>query len=257
MLGAIIGDVVGSIYEFDNIHTKDFPLFDECSMYTDDTVCTIALADCLMNDGNPVEYLQDYCKKYPSMSYGAMFNEWIYLKDPKPYHSFGNGAAMRVSSVAFAFDDLEKIGWKAVEYTQITHNHKYGIEGALCVCKAIHFAKTALDKSFIVDLLMEYYPTFDLSETVDSIRTWYKFNETCQGTVPQALICVLYSTDFEDAIRNAVSIGGDSDTLACIVGAIAQAYYKKIPDWIIQETMNRIPVPFIGIITEFNKRYNL
>jgi len=255
MIGAIIGDVVGSIYEFDNIRTKDFPLFDDCSMYTDDTVCTVALAACLMNDGDPTVYLQEFCRMYPAMSYGSMFGYWIDNPNPKPYNSFGNGAAMRISSVAFALNDWDEIGKKAVEFTSVTHNHPLGIDGALATCEAIHLGKTATDKGYLFDILLKYYPTFDMTETVDSLRTHYRFNETCQGTVPQAILCVIQSTDFEDAIRNAISIGGDSDTVACIAGGIAEAYYKEIPDWIIKETMNRIPVPFVEIIQRFNKQY--
>lgn len=252
MIGAIIGDIVGSIYEFDNIKTKDFPLFDECSMMTDDTVCSVALADCLLNSGDPVKYLQDYCRRFPSMSYGYNFSRWIDSDNPKPYGSWGNGAAMRISPIAFYLNDWEEIGWKTVKYTEITHNDPQGITGALCTTEAIHFGKTAKNKEYLVDLLIKYYPTFDLSLTLNDIRPHFKFDESCQGTVPYAIRCVLESTDFEDAIRNCISLGGDCDTTACIAGAIAQSYYKEIPQWIVEQAKYRLPKTFIGIINEIS-----
>lgn len=257
MIGAIVGDVVGSIYEWDNLRSKEFSLFQETCFFTDDTVCTVALAKCLTDNGNPVEYLQTICQQYPYSGYGGMFREWINLKNPKPYHSFGNGAAMRISSIAFALDDWDEIEKKTVEYTEITHNHPQGIAGALATSEAIFRGKTATDKGYLVDILLKYYPTFDMSETVDSLRNHYRFNETCQGTVPQAILCVLFSTDFEDAIRNAISIGGDSDTVACIAGAIAEAYYKGVPHWIREETMEKLPDSFKDIIKQYHKRFNL
>jgi ADP-ribosyl-[dinitrogen reductase] hydrolase len=257
MIGAVAGDIIGSIYEWDNHRSKDFPLFkDEC-FFTDDTVCTVALADCLMSGGDSTKYLQDYCRKFPNRGYGGMFNQWIDYKNPAPYNSYGNGAAMRISPVAFALNDWEQIEKKTIEFTEVTHNHPLGIAGALATSEAIFKAKTATDKSFLVDILTKYYPTFDMTETVDSLRKHYQFNETCQGTVPQALICVIYSTDFEDAIRNAISIGGDSDTLACIVGGIAEAYYKGVPNNIQAQVFNRLPPSFVEVITKFKETYKL
>lgn len=257
MIGALIGDIVGSIYEFDNIETKDFPLFDECSFFTDDTVCTVALADCLMNNGDPVKYLQDYCQRFPSMSYGGRFAEWIYLKDPQPYYSWGNGAAMRISSVAFAFNDWEKIAFKTVDYTKITHNHPFGIDGALATSEAIHLAKTATNKEFLVDIIIKYFPDYDISLTLEEIKPNFGFNESCQGTVPYAIQCVIESNTFEEAIRNCIWLGGDCDTTACIAGAIAQSYYKEIPNWIVKEANMRLPTSFVKLIDEFNRKFKL
>lgn len=256
MLGAIVGDIVGSIYEWDNIKTKKFPLFQDTCFFTDDTVCTVALADCIMNEGNPTEYLQDYCRKYPNRGYGGMFADWIELNNPQPYHSFGNGSAMRISPVANYLNDWDIIEKKTIEYTEVTHNHSQGVIGAMAVSEAIFKGRNQSkdsypNKEYLVDILMKYYPSFDVSETVDSLRTWYRFNETCQGTVPQALICTIYSTSFEDAIRNAISIGGDSDTLAAIVGSMAEAFYGEIPDVIVDQTMRRLPKEFISIIQNF------
>lgn len=254
MIGAIVGDIVGSIYEWDNIKTKEFPLFtDEC-FYTDDTVCTVALADCLMSGGDSTKYLQDYCRRYPGRGYGGMFAEWINLKNPKPYNSYGNGAAMRISPVALALSDWLAIEATVVEYTSVTHNHPLGIAGALATSEAIFKGKRATDKSYLVDVLMKYYPTFDMSETVDTLRPHYRFNETCQATVPQAIVCVIYSTDFEDAIRNAISIGGDSDTLAAIAGSIAEAHYKGVPAHIKAQALNKLTPEFLKVVEDF---YNM
>lgn len=263
MIGAIIGDVVGSVYEFNNIKTKDFPLFSNYSTYTDDTITTVALADCLINNGMPFDYLQKYCNMYddPAGGYGGMFADWVFSDKKEPYNSYGNGAAMRISPVGYAFNDWDLIKEKTIEYTSITHNHPKGIEGALCVSEAIFEGRNRSregypNKQYLVDLLLKYYPTYDISETVDTLRPYYRFNETCQGTVPQAITCVIYSTSFEDAIKNAISIGGDSDTLACITGAIAEAFYEEIPDWIIHETFLRIPEPFLTVIDKFKEKYD-
>jgi len=256
MIGAIVGDIVGSIYEWDNIKTKEFPLFtDEC-FYTDDTVCTVALADCLMTGGDPTKYLQDYCRRYPGRGYGGMFAEWINLKNPKPYNSFGNGAAMRISPVALALSDWLVIEATVIEYTSVTHNHPLGIAGALATSEAIFKGKTATDKGYLVDVLMKYYPTFDVTETVDTLRPHYRFNETCQATVPQAIVCVIYSTDFEDAIRNAISIGGDSDTLAAIAGSIAEAHYKGVPAHIKAQALNKLTPEFLKVVEDFYSMFD-
>ena len=259
MLGAIIGDVVGSIYEWDNVTSRDFPLFDgtEKSFFTDDTICTVALADCLMNDGNPVEYLQRYCRKYPNGGYGGRFREWIQLNDPQPYNSWGNGSAMRISPVAFALQNWNEIKTKTIEFTEITHNHEFGIAGALATSEAIYLSKFAENKEFLIDIILKYFPEFDISLSLNEIRPNFKFDESCQGTVPYAMKCVLESNSFESAIRNAIWLGGDCDTTACISGGIAQAYYKEIPDWISFETFKKLPDSFIRIIHEFNYRFKL
>lgn len=254
MIGAIIGDIVGSVYEFNNIKKKDFELFNQYSTFTDDTITTVALADCLLNNGDPVWYLQQYCRKYddPAGGYGMSFADWINSEDPKPYNSWGNGAAMRISSVAFALNDWEEIGWKTVKYTEITHNNKFGIEGALATSQAIFLGKSAKDKEYLREIINEYYPNFNKIETLDEIRKFYRFNESCLGTVPYAIKCVLDSVNFEDAIRNAISLGGDSDTLACIAGGIAEAYYKEIPNWIVEEARKRLPDDFLEVIDKIH-----
>lgn len=239
MLGAIIGDIVGSVYEFDNIKTKDFPLFREDSQITDDTVCTIAVADIILNYKDPVKTMVYWCRKYPYMSYGLRFSNWFKLPRQEPYGSFGNGAAMRVSPTAFLSPLIEYARELATAVTEITHNHQEGMKGALATSDAIWMAfNSATPKEIQAHVEATY--GYDMNRTVDSIRPTYKFNETCMGTVPEAIICALEAEDFEDAIRNAISIGGDSDTLAAITGAIAEARFM-IPDELCQEALRRMP----------------
>jgi ADP-ribosylglycohydrolase len=239
MLGAIIGDIVGSVYEFDNIKTKDFPLFQDSSCFTDDTVCTIAVADTILNDRDPVQAMVYWCRTYPGVGYGDRFVKWFDLPWQEPYGSFGNGAAMRVSPAAFLAPSLEYARKLASTVTEITHNHPEGLKGALATSDAIWMAfNSALPSEILAHVETTY--GYDMSRTVDSIRPNYRFNETCMETVPEAIICALEARDFEDAIRNAVSIGGDSDTLAAISGAIAEARFM-IPDDICHEALRRIP----------------
>jgi ADP-ribosylglycohydrolase len=239
MIGAIIGDIVGSVYEFDNIKTKDFPLFRDDSQITDDTVCTSAVADIILNDKDPVEAMVYWCRKYPGMGYGDRFTVWFDLPWQEPYGSFGNGAAMRVSPAAFLAPSIQYARKLATTVTEITHNHPEGMKGALATTDAIWMAFNGATPEEIRSHVQAAYG-YDMNRTVDSIRPTYKFNESCMGTVPEAIICALEAEDFEDAIRNAISIGGDSDTLAAITGAIAEALFM-IPDDICQEALRRVP----------------
>ena len=251
MLGAIIGDIVGSVYEFDNIKTKDFELFKPDCRFTDDTVMTCAVADAIMNGGSEKDFILSMKKDgrmYPHAGYGGRFRVWLRSMDTKPYNSFGNGSAMRVSPCAWVMDcgfcartgmwpnrDLARLS------ASVTHNHPEGIKGALVVCDAIFMARfyfggwnieysNPIDsdpdecKRRIKEHIENEYG-YDLSMSLDEIRKNYEFDETCQGSVPQAIVAFLESTDFEDAIRNAISIGGDSDTIAAITGSIAEAAY--------------------------------
>jgi len=238
MLGAIIGDIVGSVYEFDNIKTKDFPLFRPDSQITDDTVCTVAVADIILNNKDRVETLVHWCRKYPGMGYGDRFVKWFDLPWQEPYGSFGNGAAMRVSPAAFMSPTIDYARKLAIAVTEITHNHPEGLKGALATTDAIWLAFNAATPEEIRAHVENTYH-YDLNRTVDSIRPGYTFNESCMGTVPEAIICALEANDFEDAIRNAISIGGDSDTLAAISGAIAEARFT-IPDDLCKEAISRL-----------------
>ncbi|KKB50000.1 hypothetical protein HMPREF1212_03160 [Parabacteroides sp. HGS0025] len=250
MTGAIAGDIIGSVYEFDNIKTTDFPLFTNESDYTDDTIMTVAVADWLLNGGDLAKVMQRYGREYPypTGGYGGRFSGWLREKDPLPYNSWGNGSAMRVSAVGWMFDSLEKTLEVAKETAVVTHNHPEGIKGAQATAAAIYLARTGKSKQDIKQYIETAF-SYDLGRTCDEIRPFYRFNESCQGTVPEAIIAFLDSSDFEDAIRLAVSLGGDSDTLACITGGIAEAFYG-IPEDIKLEVKKRIPEKFNEIISQ-------
>lgn len=261
MLGAIIGDTVGSIYEFGNIKTTDFPLFSERSEFTDDSVMSVAVADWLLRDKNHthkeleasmVRFANQY--RNPKGGYGWSFYQWLFSgRERKPYNSWGNGSAMRVSAVGWAFETLEETLRVAEISASITHNHPEGIKGAQAVAAAIFLARNGKTKAEI----KEYVETcfgYDLNRTCDEIRSDYDFDESCQGTVPEAIIAFLDSTDFESAVRLAVSLGGDSDTLACITGGIAEAYYKEIPEEIAHQMWSRLPETFRQILREMKGR---
>ena len=239
MLGAIIGDIVGSIYEWDRIKTKDFPFFTDDCFFTDDSVCTVAVADILLHGLPPAKTLQNWCRRYPGCSYGGNFGGWIYADPPEPYDSYGNGAAMRVSPAAFLNrnSDVADALAAADSVTNITHNHPEGMKGARATTHAIYLAFHVESPDNIRRFIASEYE-YDLTQTVDDIRRDYTFNETCQDTVPQAITCALESDSFEDAIRNAISLGGDADTLAAIAGAIAEALHG-IPDALQEHAVTR------------------
>ena len=241
MYGAIVGDIIGSIYEWKNIKTKDFPLFDEKCCFTDDTVMTIAVAEALMNGGTSADYvaaLKKYGNAYPRAGYGGGFRKWLGSDDAEPYMSWGNGSAMRVSPVAWWHDTLEEVEAAAQCSAAVTHNHAEGIKGAQATAAAIFLARKGHSKQAIRAHIETDYG-YDLSKTLDEIRPGYTFDVSCQGSVPEAIIAFLESTSFEDAVRNAISIGGDSDTIAAIAGGIAEAAYG-IPEEILETATARL-----------------
>lgn len=254
MLGAIIGDIIGSRFEFNNTKSIDFELFTPECDFTDDTVCTIAVADALLKSIPFGDSLHAWCRKYPHPkgAYGGSFVRWIHDDNPRPYHSFGNGSAMRVSPCGWISNDRETVLRKARESAECTHNHPEGIKGALCVADCIYHARKGNGMSRLIDLATKEYG-YNLDMTCDSIRKTNSFNETCQVTVPQAIICFLESTDFESAIRLAISIGGDSDTIAAITGSIAEAYYG-IPEHIKNRAFEYLPGEFLSIVYEFKNK---
>lgn len=254
MLGAITGDIVGSIYEFDNIKTTDFPLFSETCFFTDDSVLTVALAESVMTGESYEKLMRAYYVRYPDASYGGGFRRWAQKTTTGPYNSYGNGAAMRISPVGWAYNSLDMVLLKAEEFTAITHNHPEGIKGAQATATAIYLARTGSTKDDIRQYV-EHAFQYDLSKTCDQIRPSYRFDESCQGTVPQAIIAFLESNDFEDAIRLAISLGGDSDTLACITGSIAEAFYGGVPEWIAKKTIGILDEPLHTVYRKFNDRY--
>lgn len=254
MLGAITGDIVGSVYEWDPVKTTEFPLFCEESTFTDDSVLAVAVADVILHAGDYVDAFRDYYHRYPGRGYGGMFHRWASSTDTKPYNSFGNGSAMRVSPVGFAFGSLEKVLEEAEKSAAVTHDHPEGIKGAQAVAAAIFLARNGRDKGGIKSYIEEEFG-YDLSEPLDGIREYYSFDVTCQGSVPQSITAFLESSDFEDAIRKAVSLGGDSDTMACITGGIAQAFYGGVPLEIADEAMARLDDGLRSVVTEFMERY--
>lgn len=247
MLGAIIGDVVGSIYEFDNIRTKNFDFITQECTFTDDTIMTVAIANALMNDLDVEKEVKRMGLKYPS-SYGISFSSWLkgYIKGP--YNSFGNGSAMRVSPCGWLGNNEEKVKALSKKVTEITHNHPEGIKGAEVVAMCIYYARKGYSKEFIKNYAEKYYK---LDFTYEELVKNYSFNETCQESVPQAIYCFLISNDFEDAIRTVISIGGDSDTIAAITGSIAEAFYKKIDESVVKEILTKLPDDMKTVLKQF------
>lgn len=237
MIGAIAGDIIGSRYERHPIKTTEFPLFDPACRFTDDTVLTVALADSILSGEGYIVKLKEYFQRYPNAGYGQRFVDWVTLVTiTKPYNSWGNGSAMRVSPVGYAYDDLDEVLAKAKQSAEVTHNHPEGIKGAQAVATAIYLTRTDHSKADIKDYIEKTFG-YDLNKRLDEIRPRYRFDVTCQGTVPPALIAFLESTDFEDAIRKGISLGGDSDTIACIVGGVAQAFYRGVPKPIAEQSL--------------------
>jgi len=248
MLGAVIGDIVGSVYEWHNITTKDFPFFTNRCFFTDDTIMTIAVADALLKGGtsdNMIDSMKRFGGLYPNADYGGRFHEWVLSDDRQPYDSWGNGSAMRVSPCGWYANSLDEAEDLAKVSAAVTHNHLEGIKGAQATAGAIYLARIGATKAQIEEYAQTY--GYDFSRTIDEIRPTYTFNESCQETVPEAITAFLESTDFEDAIRTAVSLGGDSDTLAAITGGIAEAAYS-IPDDILGQAWSFLDAPLKSVV---------
>ncbi|MBW6515656.1 MAG: ADP-ribosylglycohydrolase family protein [Candidatus Cloacimonetes bacterium] len=254
MLGAIAGDIIGSVYEFDPIKTKDFPLFHSTCFFTDDTVLTVAIAQAILSDGDYKRAVLEIGRKYPNSGYGGSFIHWLASADPQPYNSWGNGSAMRVSPVGFAYNDIDEVLREAARSAEFSHNHPEGIKGAQATALSIFLARNTHDKEVIRKEITERFD-YDLTRTVDEIRPYYSFNESCQGTVPEAIISFLDADSYEDTIRNAISLGGDSDTLACIAGGIAEAYYGKIDQAIVDKIQEILTPELWDICERFYNKY--
>jgi ADP-ribosylglycohydrolase len=238
MLGALVGDIVGSLYEFKSHRSKDFPFFGDGADFTDDSVLTAAVADALINDHPPQKAIYQWSLRYPNRCYGNTFSQWLQSGELEPYNSWGNGAAMRVSPAALLASTLDEALENARRVTEVTHNHPEGIKGALATAHAIFLARCNAGAGAIRREIELHYG-YDLDRSIDLIRPGYQFNESCQQTVPEAIVCALEARDFEDAIRNAVSLGGDADTLAAIAGPIAEARFG-IPDDIARAALERV-----------------
>jgi ADP-ribosylglycohydrolase len=258
MLGAITGDIIGSVYEgkkhWLTARKADFqPLFAPKARFTDDTVLTVAVADVILHGRDLAEVLKEYYFRYPGAGFGGDFKRWADSEDTEGYGSWGNGSAMRVSPVAWAFDTLEEVLHRAKDTARITHNHPEGIKGAQATAAAIFLARYGTPKWEIRDQVERRFH-YDLSFTLDAIRPMYTFDSSCQGTVPHAVVAFLESSDFESAVRLAISLGGDCDTLACIAGGIAAAYYG-LPSDIRDQTLARLDEPLKEVVEEFESRY--
>jgi ADP-ribosylglycohydrolase len=256
MIGAIAGDIIGSVYEFNQIKTKEFPLFVERSHFTDDSVLTAAVADAILSGRSYKESMLDIGRRYPDSGYGGSFIGWLFSENPQPYNSWGNGSAMRVSPVGFAFQSEEKVLSEAKKSAEISHNHPEGIKGAQAAALAIFLARSGHGKDTIRKRFADEFG-YDLERTVDGIRPDYSFNESCQETVPEAIVAFLDSNSYEDAVRNAVSLGGDSDTLACITGGIAEAFYGGVPDSIVKEARTRLTPDLLAVVDDFYGQFEL
>ncbi len=228
MLAALRGDIIGAVHERASTKRADFPLIHPSATFTDDTVMTLAVADSLMNGRPYAATLRAYGRRYPNRGYGGMFHQWIFTDDMGPYQSFGNGSAMRVSPVGFACGKLSDVMNEAERSARVSHDHPEGIKGAQALAVAVFLARSQVDKAGIRDRIEQAFG-YDLHRHVDEIRPSYTFDVTCQGSVPEAIIAFLDSDDVESAIRLAISLGGDADTLACMAGAVAQAYYREVP----------------------------
>lgn len=256
MIGAIIGDVVGSRFEFHNIKTKDFTLVTSDSVFTDDTVLTIALMDWILHsevkdEESAAKYLQRWGRKYFNAGYGTRFIRWLFLDNPQPYNSCGNGSAMRISGVAYASKDDDLI----IKATACTHNHPEGIKGAVVVANCIKMALAREDKEKIKEYCIAQYPEIASLDYEELRKSYFHGAETCQASVPQALYCFLISHDFEDCLRTTISIGGDCDTTAAMSCAIAEAYYQNIPSSLLEDVRKTLPKDMLDIIDEFKSVY--
>ncbi len=264
MIGAIVGDIIGSVYEFDRIKTKDFVLFGEykgegCE-FTDDTVMTVAVAKAILSakpDRSDLaecadRYMHEIGRRYPDCGYGSRFGMWMFLEDSAPYGSYGNGSAMRVSPVAWAAESLEEALRFSDEVTAVSHDHPEGLKGARAVAACAFLARTGADKAAIRDYVREHF--YPLEETLAEIRPEYGFDVTCQGSVPQAIQAFLEAESFEDAIRNAVSLGGDSDTQAAIAGSIAEAYFG-VPEELREKALTYLTEELREVLFSFESLY--
>ncbi len=254
MLGAIAGDVIGSVYEASPVKTTDFELFPPGSRFTDDTVLTVATAEALLGDGDYAGAYRRYGRAYPNAGYGGSFYRWLLSEDAGPYNSWGNGAAMRVSPVGFALETVDEVLAEAARSAAVTHNHPEGIKGAQATALAVFLARSGADKENIRSEIQDRFG-YDLTRSLDAIRPAYRFDVSCQGSVPESLIAFLESTDYESAVRNAISLGGDADTMACIAGGIAQAFYGAVPKQIALEARSRLPKGFLEVLDRFESRY--
>jgi ADP-ribosylglycohydrolase len=256
MLGAIVGDVIGSVHEYSGTKTTSFPLFDADCRFTDDTVLTVAVADSLMTGRAYVDAFREYFREYPMAGYGARFTFWAASHDKEPYNSWGNGSAMRVSPVAYAFDTLESVLAESKRSAAVTHNHPEGIRGAQATAVSIFLARTGASKKTIKGIVEDRFH-YDLGERLDDVRPGYRFDESCQRTVPYAILAFLESGSYEETVRKAISLGGDADTLACIAGAIAEPYFGGVPQEVASPALALLDDRLREVTLKFCERFKV
>ena len=250
LLGAISGDMIGSCFERNRCTDPQFELFSKSSRFTDDTVLTIAVADAISNRRGYGEAIVEYAKRYPKAGYGSYFRRWLAEGGVEPYNSFGNGSAMRISAVGWAFNTAEDVLREAERSAAVTHDHPEGIKGAQAVALAIYLARTGIGKAEIRQEIETHFE-YDLRRALDDIRPNYEWDSTSPGSVPESIIAFLESTDFESAVRNAILLGGDADTMAAIAGSIAEAYYGGMPEEITAEVRERLPTDLLDVVEKF------
>lgn len=254
VLGAIAGDIIGSVHEGCGTKTKDFPLFVEDSRFTDDTVLTVAVAERLLRGGSYIDLFHDYFAAYPQAGYGSSFIRWAGYRRREPYNSWGNGSAMRVSPIGIACDTLGEVLTQSRESAEVTHSHPDGVRGAQATAAAVFLARSGCAKTEIKAYIEREFQ-YDLSEPLDAVRERYSFDVSCQGSVPQSIIAFLEADGFEDAIRNAISLGGDADTMACIAGGIAEAFFGGVPDGIAARALAALDERLRDVVDDFRKRF--
>jgi ADP-ribosylglycohydrolase len=256
MLGAIVGDVCGSAYEWDNLKTDRLSEIDLCQpacRFTDDTAMTVAVAEACLGDGDYVSAFKKWGRRYPDAGYGGRFHHWLFSESCEPYNSYGNGSAMRVSPISWLFNSLEKTLAEAKRSAEVTHNHPEGIKGAQATAAAIFWARTGHSRDAIREGISRefHYP---LNNSTEHSRPGYTFDVSCQGSVPEAITCFLESTDFTHALRLAISLGGDSDTIACMTGGIAEAFYQTVPENLASFAKARLSPEMLETLEHFESR---
>jgi ADP-ribosylglycohydrolase len=254
MFGAIAGDVIGSVFEGSGLKTQEFPLLSPNNFYTDDTVLTVAVAAAIMEQGDYAEVLRRFGRRHPGRGYGWHFYQWLTDGSLGPYNSWGNGSAMRVSPVGWAFDSVENVLVEAKKSADVTHNHPEGVRGAQAVALSIYLARSGAEK---IDIRREITARFgyDLTRTAEEIRSVYSFDVSCQGSVPESIVCFLDSDSFESSVRLAISLGGDADTMACIAGGISEAYYRNVPESVESSVRKLLSSDLLEVVDRFRDKY--
>ncbi len=254
MLGAIAGDIIGSFYEGRPTKSTTFPLFSKHSTFTDDTVLTLAVAHSVLEKTPYDISIKNFARAYPHAGYGGTFFQWMLSNSSEPYNSWGNGSAMRVSAIGFAYNTIEEVLAESKKSAEVTHNHPEGIKGAQATAMAIFLARNGATKTEIKDYICRNFD-YSLDRSLAEIRPIYVFDVSCQGSVPESIISFLESDNYKSSIRNAISLGGDADTMACIAGGIAQAFYKGVPEDVVIGVRERLTEDLLEVLDKFNAKY--